>query len=575
MVIHVSTFPARIALLLLVLCLSLGTQAASIGTSVDRNPVHLGESFTLSFTASGSVDGDPDFSPLEKLFRIMGRNRSSKFSDINGKLQRSTTWSLTLEPRKTGTFTIPAIAFGKDHSSPTVITVLAAPAPTDTDTDQDVILEAEISDAAPYVQAQTTLTIRLLHAVGISNARLSKPAVSNGDAVIERLGDDRSYTTRRGRRRYQVIERRYALFPQQSGALTVEPLRLEASKTRPARSGSLFDDLFQRQMGPNLHLATKPIELTVKAIPPSYPSGQWLPAQGMELSQQWSTNPPRFRVGEPVTRTLNLSVLGQTSAQLPTLGSAPGPDWKVYPDQPELKQQASGDLIVSNRIEKLALIPTHAGKLTLPGATIHWWNTRTDKLETARIAPREVQVLPATQAAPTARSQTRQPVAAPRATVSAAPHQAAIPLWIWLLLALLAIGWAGTAAAWWLSRRRDPRPRRAPATSARQAEKRLQLACRQQDPRAARDALLAWADSRWPQRRHTSLGQLMSGVPPELRKEITQLEQAIYAPDNGNWQGQPLWQVFQTARDALDQAPEETGQVNGLEPLFRQVGTSH
>ncbi len=559
----------KFVLTLLLLSLSLALPAADIRASLDRNPVHLGETFTLSFTASGDVDGDPDFSPLEKLFNILGRNRSSEFSVTNGKMQRSITWSLTLTSRATGTFTIPKIAFGRDHSRPTLITVLEPRTATDVDDDQDVLLETEISDAAPYVQAQTTLTVRVLHAVGISNARLSDVKVSNGDAVIVRLGEDRVYETRRGRRSYQVIERHYALFPQQSGALTVEPLHLQAYKSQPSRKGSLFDDLFQRRMGARIELASRPIELAVKAIPSSYPAGQWLPAQGLELRQRWSTEPPRFRLGEPLTRTLQLSVKGQTSAQLPILGGKPGPDWKVYPDQPAVKQQADGDLIVSERTEKLALIPTRAGKLMLPGITLHWWNTRSDRLETASIPAREVTVLPATPQAPPATSpQTRPAIAT---STPAAPRQAAVPTWIWVLMTLLASGWLLTALAWWRSRDPARHGRTTAEPKLKQAQQRLRLACRRNDPQAAHAALLAWAKCRWPQARPATLGRLRSRLPAELDREIALLERCLYAPGGGEWRGDALWRAWQSSRDELGDVGATPGKT-GLEPLFRHVG---
>jgi len=567
MVTETPTPRLRIALILLLLCLSLTSWATTISTRVDRNPVYLGETFTLSFTASESVD-DPDFRSLEKLFSIRGRNRSSEFSYTNGKMQRSTTWSLTLTAKEVGTFTIPPIAFGKVHSRPTVITVLTAPAAKDTDDSQDVILEAKIDDAAPYVQAQTTLTVRVLHAVGISNASLSEPEVSNGDAVIERLGDDRSYETQQGRRHYAVIERRYALFPQHSGALTVEPLRLEARKNRPTRSDSLFNDLFRQQLGPDLHLASKAIELTVKAIPSAYTGGQWLPAQGLELLQQWPSEPPRFHVGEPVTRTLKLSALGQTSAQLPEIGAAPTVDWKVYPDQPAIKQQVSGDLIVSERVEKLALIPTRPGTLTLPGVEIHWWNTRTNRQETARIPSREVQVMPAIQHASEPVAPLTSATDTLPATLSTPPSPPGIPLWMWLLTGLLGTGWAATAVAWWWQQTRPLHKAEAPVQAA-QAEKQLRLACRRNDPRAAHQALLAWAASRGPEYRRVGLAPLGAELPPPLREEIEKLQQQLYAADPGNWQGESLWRSFEASRPALASTAARDHPESGLEPLYR------
>ncbi|MEZ5581408.1 MAG: hypothetical protein R3F37_00205 [Candidatus Competibacteraceae bacterium] len=78
------------------------------------------------------------------------------------------------------------------------------------------MIEVQAEPADPYVQAQVQYTVRLLFAVPLLDGSLDAPQPAN--AVVERLGDDVSYETQRNGRRYRVIERRYALFAQRSGA---------------------------------------------------------------------------------------------------------------------------------------------------------------------------------------------------------------------------------------------------------------------------------------------------------------------------------------------------------------------
>jgi len=59
--------------------------AAQIGVGVDRNPVNQDESFTLIFRATGSVDDDPDFLPLETDFEVLSQQKKQQMSWVNGE----------------------------------------------------------------------------------------------------------------------------------------------------------------------------------------------------------------------------------------------------------------------------------------------------------------------------------------------------------------------------------------------------------------------------------------------------------------------------------------------------------
>ena len=86
--------------------------AANITAQLDVNPVLVNDTFRLTYTVSGSVDGDPDFSPIEKTFEVLSTQQSTQMTMNNGNVQRSKAWTLTLLSTKAGTFVIPAISFG-------------------------------------------------------------------------------------------------------------------------------------------------------------------------------------------------------------------------------------------------------------------------------------------------------------------------------------------------------------------------------------------------------------------------------------------------------------------------------
>jgi hypothetical protein len=75
---------------------------AEATVSVDRNPVPVNESFELLFSTDYTPDHDPDFSPLQRHFTILGNNRGSSFSLVDGNYRRNIEWTLQLMPKQVG-----------------------------------------------------------------------------------------------------------------------------------------------------------------------------------------------------------------------------------------------------------------------------------------------------------------------------------------------------------------------------------------------------------------------------------------------------------------------------------------
>ena len=144
----------------------------------------------------------------------------------------------------------------------------------------------------------------------------------------------------------------------------------------------------------------------------------WLPANDLSLTESWSQTPPNFVVGEPITRTLTLKADGLTAAQLPSMAMGDSNNFKAYPDQPRLNDKIGSAGISGTRQEKIALIPTRAGEITLPAIEIEWWNLNGKQMEVAKLPARVVTVAPAanvaantTPATPQVLSQAPAPVA--------------------------------------------------------------------------------------------------------------------------------------------------------------------
>lgn len=215
--------------LLLLTTFSAALYAAEITVSSDRDPVALDESFTLTFETSESVDGDPDFTPLERDFEIRSRSQSSSIQWLNGRKRSKQSWILTVMAKKKGPLTVPPIRFGDDISTLLKINVTA---PVVSRNGQKsalapLFLEATADRDSVYLQAQLLYTVRFYTATRIMDYTLSEPTFARGSAIIRKLGDDYQFETMRGGHRYVVVERRYAIFPQTTGELVINPILFE------------------------------------------------------------------------------------------------------------------------------------------------------------------------------------------------------------------------------------------------------------------------------------------------------------------------------------------------------------
>ena len=547
------------------LCFPAMVTAATVRVTVDRNPVALGDSVTATFIASEEPDGAPDFSPLELDFEIVNQQRSSQSSWVNGKSSRTEQWQLQLMAKQPGEAQIPSIAFGADRSQPLTVHVTTAQTPAQGD--PSLFMELTAAPDTVYQQAQVLLTLQIFWRVQIAQSRLSEPELNQ--ALLEQLGEDKTYVTQRNGVEYQVLERRYALFPQQAGLLTVPAFALQTELVQQQRPR--FNSFFNQPTTSSRRIASQPLTLKVLPLPASAAESNGLSASRLELSDSWSNARLQTTVGEPLTRTVTLVAHGTTVGQLPELAGQSTVDGiKTYPDQPLLKEDKLPEGLLASRQEKIALIPSKPGDYVLPAIEVRWFNTQSQQLAVARLPAVTLTVLPSAEAsaAPPApalpESASTSSVTAPLAT----PVAGGSGFWPWLS-GFLALGW--TMNVLWLLRRPKVATTaistsgvEAAAPSVQGSIKALQAACASHQAAAAKQALLDWGRLRWG---CDNLSAIAACCEPALQAEIQALNQQLYAAaSRGDWQGQRLWQLFQAQQPASSAKPPSDV---ALEPLYK------
>jgi len=542
--------------LILLLMVPLSLMAAQVTAVADRDRLTEGESLQLELRVQGSPDGDADLSPLDKDWDILSRSRSSQMQIINGSFNRSLVLSLTLMPRHSGELQIPAICFGGDCSVPLPIQVNKQAATSESGT-APLLLEAEATPRQALVGEQILLKVRLLHRVDLAQASLSDPKPQGVEAEIQQLGKDRNFETRRHGYLYQAIERRYALFPQKSGTLHIPELQLDAQVPAPPSHFDPFGGALKQ-----VRRYSKALDIQIDPPPGDPGSRQWLPARNLTLKDDWQTHPPALRVGEPATRTLTLRASGLSAARLPELKLAVPAGWKSYPDQPSREDGDDQDGIIGTLRQKIALVPTRPGDVELPAIDLDWYDVTARQWRHAHLDPVLVTVAPAASGtltpAPPAPPQPVPPTPAKNTTppTSAAAPQAMPPAgapaagyWPWISL-FLASGWMLSLLLLWRRRNQRPKPVREQAgqvADAREKDllKAIMTASGNNDPKATREALLAWSRRRWPNG-NQDLERLAEICAEPLSGELERLKEALYAPAGRAWQGAGLAEALQS-----------------------------
>lgn len=530
------------------------TLAANITATVDRNPVQMGESFKLVLQGDSNPGGNPDLTPLEKDFDLIGRNQNSSIQVINGKMTKSLQWIVVLMPKREGKITIPAIHFGNDKSNSIRLTVTKTMASGPGKPNDTIFLEVTVAPKETWVQAQIIYTVRLYHSVNLSNASLTEPKLNDADAVIEKLGKDSEFNTRVDGKQYRIIERRYAIFPQRSGNLTIEPVVFNGQFLQ--NSTRFMRDPFAVNVR-NKRVTSDAVNIKINAAPGTQKANTWLPAKNIKLSEEWQDGSPEFRVGESVTRTLTLVADGLTAAQLPELATVAPKGFKQYPDQPLLEDKKISTGITGSRQQKVALIPIKPGRYTLPEINLKWWNTKTKREETAHLPSRNIQVLAALDStlpeANLPQGMVGQDTESPE-NISNEITDATNPdnnivaqagYWPWVSLVLI-IGWLSTLFMLWPSRKHNTQDTKIEENnimqSRKDAERKLKQACAENDAHAAKEALLLWGKSIFPDNPPSSLTALGKDISGNIANQLIVLNKALYSQLGNEWTSKNLWE---------------------------------
>ncbi len=521
-----------------------------------------GESFVLEVVADDDVDNNAFNSDALLTDFIVGRTSvSSQTSMINFKTSYSTSWKTVLIARKAGEFTIPAFTVNGQKTAPIQLKVLEA---TNNDQlkQQDLFINAKVSNKEVYVQQQFTLQVKLYIASELKRGSLTEPSLKG--ATITQVGKDKENTEIVNGRRYRVIERNYAINPQQSGDFTLSTPMFSGEVVKATSRRSSF--LSFGETTP-VSILGKEIPLKIRPIPESY-QGEWLPSELLTLNDEWQPKDKKFKVGEPITRTITLTAAGLSEEQLPKLALKMPSGLKVYPDQPKLHTGVNNRKLVSQKVKNFAIVASKAGTYTLPKITIPWWNTVTNKYQEATLPEQTITVAANddllqpvinNSAVNTGNANADNCPTVPANQLESTKSAAENKNLQWLFLAL----WILTLFAWFISTRlkqtnkhqltaKGVQPQQAPKQESNKKQFKsptiaLVSYCKNNDGKQAITAIIPWFNSiTTTDNQATTIDEVINYIHnDDFTNAINHLQQCYYGDKKEGWQGDNLLTVIE------------------------------
>jgi hypothetical protein len=399
---------------------------------------------------------------------------------VNGKIHTEVTYTYRLQPRRTGTLTIPPVTVKIDdeifRAAPLTIEVSqgAPPAPSLGNAarptnitppaaldGQDFFIESQVDLPYPYAGQQIIYSFRFYQAIQVYRQPEYDGPLFTG---FETMGlPVREYNLDIGDRTYLITEIRTALFPKGPGTVTIGPARLMFP-------GNIYEE--------PVEMYTEPVTVEVKPLPGNAPP-QFSGAVG-QYQIESSFSPQVAVVSQPSTFLVAVSGTGN----IQTLPEPIWPElsgWRMYDSLTSLTTDTTeAGQMTGTRVFERLVVADQVGDFTIPAATLVYFDPVAGAYRTITSQPLSVKVIPVPTPEATvlaAPPVVATPVAALTATTPLPSQQTVKPLFVvstetvqrlaWPVGLFLLLGLcgalpvavvAGAGGAWWWQQRRSRPP---------------------------------------------------------------------------------------------------------------------
>lgn len=373
------------------------------------NTVEAGSRFQVEFELGASCD---DFSCNigGSGLRVVSGPFSSTYmsrSIVNGKstVSNTTTYTYVVIADKEGDYTIPAAQAtvgGKSYTSNS-LTIKALPAdPTHQQSQSqgsnrrqnsgsntnaigkdDILLAIDLSKTNVHEGEALVATMKLyFRNNSIASVEEIKIPDMEGFTVQDMdLGENVQSTTEQYKggtyRAYPI--RRWLLFPQRSGEITIKPSSLSAIVQVYTGRRSFWDDPFNSYQNVKVPISSPERVVSVKGLPSGKPAS-YMNAVG-EFGIKAELTSKQVKANDAVIYRLiiegtgNLKYVREPQPEFPA-------DFEVYDPKSDLQSRVTSSGLMGRKVIEYTIIPRFGGTFTIPAVDFSYFNTKTGRYET-------------------------------------------------------------------------------------------------------------------------------------------------------------------------------------------------
>lgn len=238
---------------------------------------------------------------------------------------------------------------------------------------------ASLSTTRGYLQQTLLLTVTIASSRSISTLQPDLP--ENSGLIFKQIDGPTTRTDSKGGKQQVINQFRYAATPIETGEITLPAIRVKGSFAGGQPASSSFEAVSQTP----IHLHVLPMDPSVQP---------WLPLHGLVI-QAIVQNLRRPEVGKPISLVVDISAVGASGSQLPSLEERlKESDFRVYREKSTSSGtiSADGGQLIGQRTEVFTLVPQHGGKVLIPELIIPWWNVDTHRRESGTVPIKQLLV---------------------------------------------------------------------------------------------------------------------------------------------------------------------------------------
>ena len=373
-------------------------------TASAPDAVAVGDQFRLSYTITTQDVRDFRVASIRGFDVLMGPSRSTQSSVqiINGKTTstQSITFTYILMAKTEGEYTIPGATVTADGNQMVSNSVKIKVLPADkssqsgqqrgttgsaTISGNDLFITGTINKTTVYEQEAILLTYKIYTQVdlrGFDNVKL--PDFKGFHSQEVELPTNRRWGLEhyKGRNYQTTIFRQFVLFPQQSGKLTIDAARFDASIAVATQVDPFdFDSFFNGGGGGYMvkkSLFTPKLTIDVKALPDK-PAGFSGGVGDLNISS--SINSTSVKTNDAVTVKLvisgtgNLKLLSNPEVKFPE-------DFEIYDPKSENNFRLTSDGLSGNKVIEYLAIPRNPGDYKIPPVSFTYFDVKSKSYKT-------------------------------------------------------------------------------------------------------------------------------------------------------------------------------------------------